>query len=126
LVGNDDLEAGVTAKVSTNRLSGTEALKAHLTLALGLALCATAFSIEIGRAIGGNALSWAYVFEWPLLGAFVVYMWWRVIHPERPVRASKEPTIAPEFDGMLAAWRDHQRELARTQAPTSSPEREAK
>ncbi len=124
-MGNDEVEAGATANVAAKRLTGTEALKAHVTLALGLALCVTAFVFEIERALGGNDLSWAYVFEWPLLGAFSVYMWWRVIHPEGPTRASKEPTLAPEFDGMLAAWREHQRDLARNQESTS-PERESK
>ena len=111
--------------VSTKRLTGTEAWKAHVTLAFGLALCVAAFWIEIGRALGGNALSWAYVFEWPLLGAFAVYMWWQVIRPGRPERATKEPTLAPEFDNMLAAWQEHQRELARFQESPSPPERDS-
>lgn len=122
---NDDVEAGATGNVSTMRLTGTEARKAHVILACGLALCVAAFWIEIGRALGGNALSWAYVFEWPLLGAFAVYMWWRVIHPGRPERSTKEPTLAPEFDNMLAAWQEHQRELARFQESSSPPERDS-
>jgi hypothetical protein len=103
-----------------------DAWKSHVTLAVALAFCAVAFWFELVRALKGNELSWAYVFEWPLLGGFAVYMWWRVIHPQRPVRASKEPILAPEFDGMLAAWREHQVELARTQEPTPSPEGESK
>ena len=41
-----------------------------------LALCLW----QIGRALGGNSLSWAYVFEWPLFAAYAVYMWWRFVH----------------------------------------------
>ena len=47
----------------------------HLTLAVGLAICAVAFAYEISRAIGGNGLSWAYVFEWPIFAGFAIYMW---------------------------------------------------
>ena len=117
-MGNDDFEAGAPEAVVSNRLTGPEALKAHAVLALGLTLCVVASWIEVGRALGGNSLSWAYVFEWPLLGAFAAYMWWRVIHPERPGRRSKEPELPPEFNGMLAAWQQHQRELSRSREPS--------
>lgn len=96
------------------RLHGREALRAHLTLGAGLALCALAFWFEVGRALGGNSLSWAYVFEWPLLGVFAVYMWWRVLHPggeRRRRRGPERPAVAPEFEGMLNAWQTHQRDL---------------
>jgi hypothetical protein len=35
---------------------------------------------QIERALGGNTLSWAYVFEWPIFAAYAVYMWWRLLH----------------------------------------------
>lgn len=38
---------------------------------------------QINRALDGNELSWAYVFEWPLFAGYAVYMWWRLVH-ERP------------------------------------------
>ena len=31
-------------------------------------------------AVGGNGLSWAYVFEWPAFAIYAIYMWWRLIH----------------------------------------------
>jgi hypothetical protein len=34
-------------------------------------------------AVGGNGLSWAYVFEWPAFAAYTVYMWWKLIHDQR-------------------------------------------
>jgi len=68
--------------VVPRRLRGSAALRAHLTLTLGLALCAVAFWFEIGRAESGNELSWAYVLEWPLLAIFAVYMWWKILHPD--------------------------------------------
>ncbi|MHB8439665.1 MAG: hypothetical protein ACYDD4_10945 [Acidimicrobiales bacterium] len=39
-----------------------------------LALCAW----QLTRALSGNTLSWAYVFEWPLFAAYLVYMWLRL------------------------------------------------
>jgi DNA-binding transcriptional regulator of glucitol operon len=35
---------------------------------------------QLSRALDGNELSWAYVFEWPLFAAYAVYMWWRFVH----------------------------------------------
>jgi hypothetical protein len=96
------------------RLTGSEALKLHLTLAGGLALCIAGFYFEIHRALGGNALSWAYVFEWPLFAAFAVYMWWNLLHrgTVRRSRPTALPRVAPEHVGMLKAWQEHQRTLA--------------
>ncbi len=105
--------ADVPGEGSPRRLTGSEAWRAHVTLFVGLAFCAVAFWFELGRAEGGNELSWAYVFEWPLLGGFAVYMWWKVLHGERSVRRrAREPGLAPEYEGMLNAWQAHQRELA--------------
>ena len=107
------MEGESNANPARSRLRGTAAVKAHVTLALGLLLCAAAFWFELGRALGGNALSWAYVFEWPLLGGFAIYMWWKVVHPDVEARPSKRAKagLAPEYSGMLAAWEQHQSEL---------------
>jgi hypothetical protein len=100
------------------RLTGLAALKLHATLVTGLAFCTLAFWFELGRAERGNELSWAYVFEWPLLAVFAFYMWWKFLHPDedRTKRAKKEkPTIAPEYEGMLADWQESQRALVEEQ-----------
>ena len=34
------------------------------------------------RALGGNGLSWAYTFEWPLFAGFAVVFWARTIRDE--------------------------------------------
>jgi hypothetical protein len=87
-------------------------MKTHFILLIGLALCAAAFWFELGRAEGGNELSWAYVFEWPLLAIFAVYMWWKLLHPGFTIRRARErPAIAPEYEGMLHAWQDEVRKL---------------
>jgi hypothetical protein len=48
------------------------------------------------RAAGGNTLSWAYVFEWPIFAGFAAYLWWDLVHHphrERPVEAP--PQVLP-------------------------------
>ena len=125
------MEGESNANPARSRLRGTAAVKAHVTLALGLLLCAAAFWFELGRALGGNALSWAYVFEWPLLGIFAVYMWWKFLHPGRDAareaarnrRRPPKPVVAPQYEGMLAAWEEHQRDLAARQATEDVTER---
>ena len=56
------------------------AIKLHVVILIVvpafLALCLW----QISRALGGNTLSWAYVFEWPLFAGYAVYMWWRFVH----------------------------------------------
>lgn len=41
-----------------------------------LALCAW----QVTRALSGNTLSWAYVFEWPIFAAYALFMWWKLTH----------------------------------------------
>ena len=94
------------------RLSGASAVRTHLTLLVGLALCGVAFWFELARAEGGNALSWAYVFEWPLLALFAIYMWWKLLHPGFTFKQRHaKPSLAPEYEGMLAAWQIEQQKI---------------
>ncbi len=51
-----------------------------------MALCAW----QVSRALDGNSLSWAYVFEWPLFAGYAVYMWWRLVHEA----ANASPPVA--------------------------------
>ena len=103
---------------SGTRLTGSEAAKLHLTLAAALALCSAAFVFEVRRALGGNELSWAYVFEWPLFAVFAVYMWWTTLHQNRRRKraAAKPKVVAPEHVDMLIKWQQHQRALAAAEA----------
>jgi len=90
----------------------------HITLVLVLALCLAAFWFELRRAIGGNELSWAYVFEWPIFAVFGVYMWWTTLHQNRRKRRTgpRPKVVAPEHVQMLKNWQEHQRSLAADQA----------
>ena len=101
----DEVPEEASAKKSVSHLTSASAMKTHFTLVVGLALCTAAFVFELGRAEGGNELSWAYVFEWPLLALFAIYMWWKLLHPGFTFRRAREkPAIAPEYEGMLQAW----------------------
>ena len=83
------------------------------------------------RASGGNGLSWAYTFEWPVFALFVVFLWVREVQIERrredgppappaepepgapvavrrPVRVpARRPEPADDDDPQLAAYNDY-------------------
>lgn len=50
---------------------------------------------QIGRALSGNALSWAYAFEWPLFAGFVIFMWCREVRHTLRGDASQAPPSPP-------------------------------
>jgi hypothetical protein len=107
---------------STARLA-----RLHLGVVLALAICTSAFVIEVLRALGGNTLSWAYVFEWPLLGGYSIYMWRRLVRDERgqasAPRRSQRP--AADDDAALAAWNRYLADLhahdAASRRPSGAP-----
>jgi len=114
------------SETPTTRLRGAAAFKLHLTLAIGLSICLAAGGYELYRALGGNALSWAYVFEWPLFGGFGIYLWWRLLHedPENPqpkrTKKAQKPMTAEEAD-KLAAWNAYLAELAEQEGSAGPP-----
>jgi hypothetical protein len=81
----------MAARTSTRRL-----VRLHLGLAVACTICTAGFVVEVLRALGGNALSWAYVFEWPFLFGYAVYMWRRLVRDERRAAAglAELPTTA--------------------------------
>ena len=110
------------------------AIKLHVVILIVvpgfLALCLW----QVDRALGGNTLSWAYVFEWPLFACYAVYMWWRFVHeaaegtpPPAPAGtgaggttaaaagSTPEPEETPqelEEDKEMAAYNDYLAQLA--------------
>ena len=74
-------------------------------------ICLSAFAIELSRALSGNTLSWAYVFEWPILGGYGVYMW-------RNLGANDDAPSAPSKvdDDALQTYNEY---LARVHETTS-------
>ena len=77
-------------------------------LALAEIICATAFAFELTRALSGNSLSWAYVFEWPILGLYAAYMWQKILKEDR-AEGTSSPTrsAALEVDPRLSAYNDY-------------------
>jgi hypothetical protein len=112
----------------TGRLRGADAFWLHLTLILGLAVCIAAFVFEVSRALGGNSLSWAYVFEWPIFAAFAVYMWWQLLHGQDgsrrkgPRSSDVDGTGSPSASGAvtedadLLAWQEYLRTMEADEA----------
>ena len=54
----------------------------HATLLVLLPTFAWLTWWQLSRALGGNTLSWAYTFEWPLFAGYAVYVWWQLIHDQ--------------------------------------------
>jgi hypothetical protein len=51
---------------------------------------------QFHRAESGNALSWAYTFEWPIFAVFGVVFWAKTIRDE--FKPHTDPGYAPEAD----------------------------
>jgi hypothetical protein len=49
---------------------------------------------QLHRAEGGNELSWAYTFEWPLFAIFGVYFWAKSLRDELRSEANSGVTAA--------------------------------
>ncbi len=66
---------------------------------------------QLRRAEAGNALSWAYTFEWPIFAGFAIVFWAKTIrdefHPPAPKGTPAEqvelPTGAPAATGAPGA-----------------------
>ena len=93
----------------------------RLSLALFFAelICVTAFIIEIQRALGGNTLSWAYVFEWPLLSAYAIYMWRKLLREERGEGSSRS-VVYDEEDPALDAWNAYLESVHQSDRPSAT------
>jgi hypothetical protein len=73
----------------------------HVTLLVLLPLFAWLTWWQLGRALAGNTLSWAYTFEWPLFAGYAIYVWWQLIHDQTTAvtRRVPPPSSGPEEQG---------------------------
>ena len=108
---------------------GPRALGLHVALLVWLAMCASAAWWQVGRAIGGNSLSFMYAVEWPVFGVLGVLGWFAMLNMES-LTASKEAArreyeermraearaareaVKDEEDPALSAYNDHLASLA--------------
>lgn len=65
-----------------------------LPLVFGIVLCTTLTFVEGSRALNGNGRALAYTFEWPIIGAIIVWIWWRYKH--EGLTADDEDAVAPD------------------------------
>ena|SRR3974390_3055689 len=73
------------------------ALKLHAVILIVVPAFMAMCLWQVSRALGGNELSWAYVFEWPLFAGYAIYMWWRLLH-EAPEVDPSPITVAPRTE----------------------------
>lgn len=89
----------------------------HLGLLFAQLICVSAFVIEIERALGGNTLSWAYVFEWPIFSGYAIYMWRKLIKQEHS-GIDGTPTILDDVDDQaLQEFNEYLRRVHDTKPP---------
>ncbi len=70
----------------------------HAALLILVPACAALCDWQVHRALSGNDLSWAYVFEWPFFAGYGAYMWWRLVHEQLPARSVSPAPAAAEID----------------------------
>jgi hypothetical protein len=73
----------------------------HLTAAVVVPGCIALCWWQVTRALSGNSLSWAYVFEWPIFAGYAVFMWWKLIH-DHPDRAGATVTATVPGENPVA------------------------
>lgn len=75
---------GTVARVATGRVHvkwwSAQGLLLHLVVIVVCLGCSIATWWQLGRALGGNDLSWAYTFEWPCFGLYAIVLWWKLLH----------------------------------------------
>lgn len=65
----------------------------HLTLVIVAPVCLLAGWWQLQRALGGNTLSYVYVFEWPAFAGVALWAWWALL--SAPTRAAEDIEKAP-------------------------------
>lgn len=71
----------------------------HATIIVLLPTFAWLTKWQLDRALGGNTLSWAYTFEWPLFGIYAIYVWWQLIHDQPTAINRRKVPPAAKADG---------------------------
>ena len=90
----------------------------HVTVLILVPACAALCDWQVHRALSGNTLSWAYVFEWPFFACYGIYVWWKLVHdqmeqtdPETSQTANRTSGLADRHEALEGAT-DEDEELA--------------
>jgi hypothetical protein len=75
---------------------------------------------QLRRAEAGNALSWAYTFEWPVFAVFAVCFWIKTIRDE--AHPADAEGAAPPADASLPARAQRAAAVAGEEAEPGEPE----
>lgn len=119
LVGTREIGRSSVAGVRREWFSA-RAIGMHAALVVLVPACAALCDWQVHRALSGNTLSWAYVFEWPFFAGYGTYVWWKLVHDQmgRPpvMGAGSEGAGVPveraeEPDAELAAYNRYLAEL---------------
>jgi hypothetical protein len=109
-------------------------------LVVVLLLCTGITVVEARRAGDGVWRAWIYMFEWPLIAAFTIWIWHRFRTEGNPVRGTaqrwrdrvaayeaeaaaqdapdEEPSaVEQDPDPAISAWQEYQRDLHRREPP---------
>ena len=80
---------------------------------------------QFHRALAGNALSWAYTFEWPLFSGFAVVFWAKTIRDEFRIRRGEPLTeSADDAESLPFSVRALQVTAAQSAAPAEDEDEE--
>lgn len=90
------------------------ALRLHVPLVVGVAVCLYAGWFELNRARTGHPLAWVYAVEWPMFAVAGVVIWWRIVTdrdtPSQGPRTGPHSRDIADDDPGLQAWRRYQAE----------------
>ena len=112
---------GTSVVVVRGTWFSARAIGMHAALLVLVPACAALCDWQVHRALSGNTLSWAYVFEWPFFAGYGTYVWWKLVHdqmapaePNPPHRTGTDRSPidrAEEPDEELAAYNRYLAEL---------------
>ena len=88
--------------------------------------CAVATSVEFTRAGDGVWRAWVYTFEWPLIGLFAIWVWYRYrirdgIRRTPKPRTRDAQTEDDPVDPALSRWQEYQRKIRENATPDDKP-----
>ncbi len=116
-----------------------------IPMVFAVILCSVYTVIEVRRVSEGVWRAWAYSFEWPMIGLFCIWIWYRYrkegsvakgfaarwqARVARISAAADEESSAPDTAPKLAdpgldSWRSHVADLQRRDPPGRSPDESA-